>query len=93
MIISGRYYNLSPLGGNRRAFNIGIGVGMTDPKTEVGADWGGVRAGAGRPRLADKDRRVPASIQIPKRLKDEIQREADRDGISFSRAAENRLKK
>ena len=64
---------------------------MSDSKTEVGADWGGVRAGAGRPRLKEKDRRVPASIQIPRWLKNEIQKEADRDGISFSRAAENRL--
>ena len=66
---------------------------MSDPKTEAGVDWGGVRAGAGRPRLDEKDKRVPASIQIPGWLKDAIQKEADRDGVSFSRAAENRLKK
>lgn len=66
---------------------------MSDPKTESGVNWGGVRPRAGRPRLDEKDRRVPASVQIPRWLKDEIQREADRDEISFSRAAENRLKR
>ncbi len=66
---------------------------MQDPKTEGSANWGGSRPRAGRPKVADRDRRVPAPIQIPKWLKDEIQREATRDGLSFSRAAENRLKR
>ena len=53
--------------------------------------WGGERKRAGRPR--SKNPRVSMTIQIPKELKESIKREAARDGISVSRAAENRLKR
>ena len=54
-------------------------------------DWGGKRPRAGRPR--SKSRRVSVTIQIPKILKAAILQEAKKNGLSFSRAAENRLKR
>lgn len=53
--------------------------------------WGGRRKRAGRPR--SQNPRVSMTIQIPKELKESIKREALREDISVSRAAENRLKR
>ena len=64
---------------------------MWDPETDTPTEWGGRRKRAGRPRSMNP--RVSFTIQIPKELKESIRREAERDGISLSRAAENRLKR